>query len=100
MTDFANDAAVVAAGYSKTQLDRGASANPRYQTTYGKHIVGEPGGGSGHEHRAVGVSNTSAAAADTAAVNALNGQRTLRWGAGATGNKGSRASATMTHDAN
>jgi hypothetical protein len=38
-TDFANDAAVVAAGYKKVQLDRGASVTPRYETTYSKPIT-------------------------------------------------------------
>jgi hypothetical protein len=98
MTDFADHAAATTAGWTRTQLDRGAAKNPRYQTTYEKHIVGEPGGSSGQAVRAAFESNTSQAAADTGALNALNGQRKVRWGAGATGNKGSRAGATMTHD--
>jgi hypothetical protein len=98
MSDLADHTAATAAGWTRTQLDRGASFNPRYTTWYQKHIIGEPGGSSGQEMRVVGQSNTSQAAADTVALNALNGQRKLRWGAGATGNKGSRALATMTHD--
>ncbi len=99
MTDLADNAAALAAGYVRSQTDRGATAIPRYQSQYTKHLVGEAGGSSGGETRATGHSVVSQAAADTQALAALNGQRTLRHGAGATSGTGSHGGA-RTHDVN
>ena len=83
MTDLASAAAAVSAGYTKTQSDRGAGTSPRFLTTFEKQL----GGNTGQAHansRAIGTSDVSAAAADTAALNSLNGQRNIRFGTGAT----------------
>jgi len=93
--DLANDAAVLAAGYTKVQTDYGALKNPRYETTYARHLTAQPGA-SGGPVRATGVSNTSAAAADTQAVAALNGFRKHRYGADTAVNSGSAGSAHTT----
>ena len=76
VTDFANAAAVVAAGYVKTQVDRGASTKEanRFLTRFEKPVTGAPGDG-GHLIQAEGESNASAGAADTQAVNSLNAVR-------------------------
>jgi hypothetical protein len=58
-------AAGVTAGWTKTQLDRGASTNARCITTFEKHLT-QQAGASGAPVRAYGESNLSAAAADTA----------------------------------
>jgi len=91
-TDIASAAAAVTAGYSKTQLDRGASFNPRYSTRFEKHLTGQAGA-SGGPVRADGESNVSAAAADTAALAALNGFRQVRYGRAAALNFGSTGGA-------
>jgi hypothetical protein len=41
--DIASAAPAVTAGWTKTQLDRGASANPRYSTRFEKHLTQQPG---------------------------------------------------------
>ncbi len=82
VTDFANDAAVLAAGYKKVQIDRTAlpgganDKNPalRFATVYSKPTTGAVGD-SGRLLEAMGESSVSAAAADTAAVAALNAVR-------------------------
>lgn len=99
MTDFAAHANATAAGYTRRQTDRGATAVPRFVSEYNKPLTGEVGGGSGFEERAVGVSQASQAAADTNALNALNGQRRLRHGADATSGTGSHGGARA-HDVN
>lgn len=90
MTDLASAAAAVTAGYSKTQTDRGVgAASPRYITVFEKYLVG----GSDEAFaiaRAIGTSDVSAAAADTAALAALNGGRNLRYGTGATAGRDSQ----------
>ena len=96
-TNLVDDAAVIAAGYKKVQTDFGASANPRYQTAYTKPITGYAGG-SGRLQQAHGVSNTSAAAADTAAVAALNGWRNHRYGFAAAGGNLGPAGTALTVD--
>jgi hypothetical protein len=90
MSDLASAAAAVAAGYIKTQTDRGAGAgSPRYITTFDKLVIG--GGDEAHANtRAVGTSDASAAAADTQALAALNGQRNIRYGTGTTAGNDSR----------
>jgi hypothetical protein len=92
MSDFASAAAAVSGGYTKTQTDMGASHNPRYKTVFDKPIVGLDGE-SGSVLRAEGWSNTSAAAADTVALDALNVQRAHRWGYGSNRNKSRTSSA-------
>jgi len=90
VTDLADSAAAVAAGYAKQQIDRGGTAyvGPRYATVLSKMLVGEPGS-NGFTVRAVGESGVSAAAADTAAVANLNQQRAARYGRGTNQHAGS-----------
>jgi hypothetical protein len=91
MTDHANNAAAVAAGWTRTQTDRGAGRSPRYQTTYEKHIGG--GARSGAADRHDGFSDVDQATADTIALNSLNGMRQKRYGvAGSAGTDGRGAS--------
>jgi hypothetical protein len=78
VTDHANEAAAISAGYTKLQIDRGAGKTDRYQTILEKPITG--GGQSGSRFQAIGVSDVSAAAADTAAFNVLQAQRRHRYG--------------------
>jgi hypothetical protein len=78
MADLADHTAATTAGYKRIQIDRGASASPRYTSTYEKQLVGEPGA-SGSMFRATGSSDVSQAAADTQALSALNGQRKHRY---------------------
>ena len=78
-SDLASATAAVTAGWTKTQLDRGGSANPRYSTRFEKHLT-QQAGASGGPVRADGESNVSAATADTAALAALNGFRQVRYG--------------------
>lgn len=89
MTDLANNAAAVAAGYARIQTDRGAGTNPRFNTRYEKPMAG-PSGDPGYLDRHDGWSNVDQATADTVALNALNGGRKLRYGQDATVNKSSR----------
>jgi hypothetical protein len=96
MTDHADNAAAVAAGYVRVQLDRGAGKSPRYISRYEKSLTGAAGD-SGHLLKAEASSDASQAAADTVALNALNGQRKLRYGAAATAGKDGRGS-TQTFD--
>jgi hypothetical protein len=99
MADLADNSAAVAAGYMRTQTDRGAGRSPRYQTDYEIPLVGEPNA-TGQNWRAVGYSDTSQAAADTAALAALNGQRNLRYGTGTSGNENvsAKTGAKLTRD--
>lgn len=85
--DLASAAAAVTAGYTKTQYDWGAAKNPRYETLFEKHMLGIPGY-SGGPVRHNGQSNVSAAAADTAALAALNGWRKNRYGVDTNVNQG------------
>lgn len=97
MSDFASAAAAASAGYAKTQTDNGAGKSPRYVTIFEKLAAG--GSDTAHANlRAVGTSDVSAAAADTAAVNALNGMRNVRYGTGATAGRDSQGK-THTFDA-
>lgn len=96
---LASLAAAVAAGYTSTITDRGASAPAaeRYYCRLEKRLTGG-GNASGLRFRADGF-GSSQANAETAAVNALNGQRTLRYGLGATNSGNSRRSAALVADA-
>jgi hypothetical protein len=89
--DLASAAAAVTAGYTKSQYDRGASANPRYETQFEKHQVGIPGY-SGGPVRFNGQSNVSAAAADTAALAALTAGVRIATGLTPTSTKATRPS--------
>lgn len=89
VTDFANAAAAVTAGYAKTQIDRGAPpATPnfnasqplRYSTRFEKANTGASASDSGGLTSAYGESAASAAAADTVALNALNANRRAKYG--------------------
>ena len=88
VTDFANAAAAVTAGYIKTQVDRGApgpkdiNPAPRYATQFSKPVVGASGtgGDSGQRIEVWGESNASAAAADTDATAKLNAVNRHRYG--------------------
>lgn len=97
--DHANHAAAVTAGYKSTATDRGAAflpASERWHVRLAKPIVGYTGA-SGGEFRADGY-GSSQANAETAAANALNGQRAVRYGRGA-GNTGQGpAGGSMTDD--
>ena len=86
MTDFANNAAAVAAGWKRVQTDRGATANPRYLTHYELIVVGTAGE-SGCILKADGEANDAQATADTNALAAVNGQRKVRYGAGSSAGK-------------
>jgi hypothetical protein len=74
-TDFANNAAAVAAGYARVQYAYGSGWVSRYE----KPITGEPGNSSGQLLIAEGHSLVSQAAADTTALAALNAQRRHRY---------------------
>lgn len=91
ITDLANAAAAVTAGYAKTQVDRGAAPTTpnfsasqplRYRTVFAKPVTGAPGQ-SGQLIEVQGESGVSAAAADTDALNKLNAARRHRYGGGA-----------------
>lgn len=97
MSDHANNAACVAAGWIRTQIDYGAGKNPRYATEYSKPCTGTDGAGGNTVAR--GEDNTSQANADTNALNALNKQRAIRYGAGATAGL-SGSGKQLTHDQN
>ena len=101
MSDHADHTAAAAAGWQRTQLDRGAAKNPRYLTRYTKPVSGGAGtgGSSGGIQSADFESNASQAAADTGALAALNVQRRLRYGAGSVAGTNARG-ATLTHDVN
>jgi hypothetical protein len=77
MTDLADHSAANTAGYKRIQTDRGAGSSPRYLSRYEKHMIGQPGA-SGGLMSAEGNSDVSQEAADTVALNALNGQRKHR----------------------
>lgn len=97
MSDHANIAATATAGYSKTNTDMGASfKGARFRTVLEKQVTGEPGA-SGHLIRAYGESSVDQPTAEANALLALNAQRNLTYGTGATGNKGGYGG-SLTHD--
>lgn len=87
ISDFANNAAALAAGYVRTQTDRGAGAPyDRFKSEYVKPVNGgttNPGQGDGVCIRAVGTDQSAQATADTNALNALNDQRQHYYGGSA-----------------
>lgn len=104
VTDLADATAATTAGYKLTQADRGAapttpnfsaSQPARYSSVYSKPVVGSSLD-SGFQVEARGESNASQAAADAAALAALNAQRRHRYG-GAAG-RASGASDSPTAD--
>jgi hypothetical protein len=60
------------------QIDRGASYSPRYVTHLEKIVTGA--GMSGGRQVGTGTNDASAAAADTAALSAVNAERRHRYG--------------------
>jgi len=81
VTDFASAAAAVSGGYTKVQVDRGATPGPqdknpapRFATVFSKPVTGAAGD-SGRQLEGHGESSVSAAAADTQALAALNANR-------------------------
>jgi hypothetical protein len=113
VTDFANDAAAVAAGYASIVLDRGATANnmtnrPRFQRLYQKSMVNLSASGPDGPDTidcAEGESNVDQATADAKALAALNAWRRHRYG-GAPGRASGEANSldeyghTLTVDTN
>jgi hypothetical protein len=79
VNDFADNAAAVAGGYARVQVDYGASRSPRYVSRYEKPIVGEPGS-SGGLFKIDGSGSDVQATADANALASLNASRRHRWG--------------------
>jgi len=92
--DLADNAAALAEGYTRIQIDRGAAANPRYSSRYEKPIQTD---GSGSALRVVPFwTNVDQATADTGALTALNSVRRYVYGSDATNvNKGSKTGQTL-----
>jgi hypothetical protein len=89
MSDHANNAAAVAAGWTRTQIDYGAAKSPRFMTTYEKvAAVGPTGAGPALPPLRASAMDDVQATADTKALAALNNQRGHRYGTGATVNSG------------
>lgn len=78
VTDYANEAAALTAGYKKIQIDRGVGKSDRFITTLEKPMTGA--GISGYLYKATGTSEVSAAAADTQCLVVLNAERRARYG--------------------
>lgn len=84
-TNLANDAAALAAGYLRTQLDRGATyTGGRFMSRYAKNMAGQPGQGGGQVVLEA-VSDVNQADADTKALANLNAWRNNRYGFAAAG---------------
>lgn len=97
-SDLASHAAAVAAGYSSTVTDRGASAPAaeRYYCRLEKRLSGGDNAGA-FAMRAYGY-GSSQANAEAAAASALNGQRAVRYGRGATNSGNGRTGTALTAD--
>jgi hypothetical protein len=92
---LADNTAATTEGWARVQVDRGATASPRYLTRYEKPYDGDAQ--SGGIHLCIGDDNASQVAADTEALNALNAYRRYLYGADATNvNKGPRSGNTLT----
>jgi hypothetical protein len=86
---LANNAAALAEGYVRVQVDRGVGNWVRYESRYEKVYDGDAQ--SGGLRQISGVDNTSQANADTNALNSLNAYRRALYGSDATNvNKGPR----------
>jgi hypothetical protein len=98
MTDLADNAAALAAGWTRVQTDRGVGRSPRFTSEYEKPTIGAVATASGtNTSGGFGGADASQAAADTIALAALNGFRRLRYGADATAGKDGRGG-QHTHD--
>lgn len=92
--DLSNHAAAVAEGYTRVQIDYGASSVLRYHSRYERPCDGD--GSSGYLRQIEGADPTSQANADTAALNALNGFRRAMFGTDPTNvNKGPKSNTTL-----
>jgi hypothetical protein len=86
VTDLANAAAAVSAGYRKVQIDRGTAGvqdknpAPRYATVFSKAITGAATTESGRLLEVMGESNVDAATADSDATTKLNAVRRHYYG--------------------
>lgn len=91
--DLANNAAAVAEGYARIQIDAGAGTTPRYISRYEKPIQGD--GVSGGPLRVVqGRGDAVQATADQNALDSLNAVRRYVYGTDATNiNKGQSGNA-------
>jgi D-tyrosyl-tRNA(Tyr) deacylase len=86
--DLASNAAAVAEGYVRTQIDRGAGAGVRYETWYEKSFDGDAQFGG---LRLIGgQDNTSQANADANALASLNGFRRSTFGTDSKRQRGTR----------
>jgi hypothetical protein len=94
--DHAAHANATAAGWTRVQLDRGATAVPRFYSHYEKMIAGDAS--SGQLVILPGLDNTSQANADAAALAALNGFRRYRYGTDGTNVNKGRTGNTLTTD--
>lgn len=83
VTDLANAAAAVTAGYKQFQTTKVIGGVTTYFTRFEKMLSGDAGA-TGTLQSVIGESTASAGAADTAALNALNAVRRHRY-AGAPG---------------
>jgi len=93
--DLADNAAAVAEGYTRVQVDRGTGNFIRYESRYEKPYDGDAQ--SGGLRVIPGMSSASQAAADTQALSALNAYRRALYGSDATNvNKGPRSNSTLT----
>lgn len=91
---FADNAAAVAAGWSRTQWQFAGA----FFSMYSKRLTGDLGSGKTAEH--LGTSTVSQAAADTAALANINAMRLNRYGPDTTTpNKGNRKATALTIDA-
>ena len=92
--DLANNAAALAEGYIRTQIDRGVGNYLRYESRYEKPI--DCDGSSGALRIVSGMDGSSQANADTNALNALNAVRRYIYGSDGTNvNKGSKTGSTL-----
>jgi len=92
--DLADNAAAVAEGWQRTQIDKGVGNWVRYWTRYEKPYDGDLQ--SGGIHSVLGDDPNSQAAADTEALAALNAYRRYLYGTDATNvNKGPRSGNTL-----
>lgn len=98
-TALAAHANATAAGYARIQIDRGSGKSPRFVTRYEKPIVGVPGQ-SGGLLTAEATSDVSQAAADTAALAALNSQRQFKYSFGGANTGKSHKGDALTDDLN
>ena len=93
-TDLADNAAALAEGYVRVQLDRGAGVSPRYISRYEKPTDAD--GSSGRLRMVQGRGDDVQATADANALSSLNGIRRYIYGTDATNvNKGARTATTL-----